>query len=157
MSDTGAVDTTEKPPEAGLVPPPPAPTVSDFTVYDTNGKAVKLSDYFGKPIVLNFFASWCGPCRTEMPAFQTKYNELSSEIHFLFVSLDESFADAKNYVSKQGFSIPILHDRYGNAAAAYDVESIPSTFFINADGDLVAYAIGALSFASLELAISRIR
>ena len=150
-------DFIQKPPEAELVPPPTAPTVQDFTVYDVNGKAVKLSDYFGKPIVLNFFASWCGPCRTEMPAFQAKYLELRSEIHFLFVSIDESFADAKKYVNLQGFSFPIFHDRNGSAASTYKVTSIPSSFFINKDGVLVAYAVGALSYASLETAISRIR
>ncbi len=155
--NTSGGDWTEKPPEANPIPSPPAPAVSDFTVYDVNGKAVKLSEYFGKPIVLNFFASWCGPCRTEMPAFQAQYLALRSEINFVFVSIDESFADAKKYVNLQGFSFPILHDRSGSAAAAYKVTSIPSSFFINKDGELVAYAVGALSYASLEMAISRIR
>ena len=54
-----------------------AQAAPDFTAYDAEGNAVKLSDYFGKPLVLNFWASWCGPCKSEMPEFQAKYEELS--------------------------------------------------------------------------------
>ena len=61
-------------------------TAPDFTVYDASGNPVKLSDYFGKPIVLNFWASWCGPCQMEMPDFQEKYEALDGQVQFLMIN-----------------------------------------------------------------------
>ena len=126
-------------------------------MYDASGKAVKLSDYFGKPIVLNFFASWCGPCRSEMPAFQSQYELLGNEIAFVFVSVDNTMADAKRFVDGQGYTFPILHDAAGSASAAYAVRSIPATFFIDRNGTLVAQAVGALSHADLVTGIGYIK
>ena len=133
------------------------PSVPDFTVYDVEGNAVKLSDYFGKPIVLNFFASWCGPCRSEMPAFQAEYNANGDEIVFLFVSLDDTMQDAKDFIDRQGYTFPILHDTNGSAAIAYGVRSIPTTVFISREGHLAAKAVGALSASNLALGIEKIK
>ncbi len=133
------------------------PSVPDFTVYDVSGKAVKLSDYFGKPIVLNFFASWCGPCRSEMPAFQAEYNANGDEIVFLFVSLDDTMQDAKDFIDRQGYTFPILHDTNGSAAIAYGVRSFPTTVFISREGHLVAKAVGALNASNLALGIEKIK
>lgn len=155
--DTVPNDQEQKPPEALPAPPAAQPTVKDFTVYDESGKAVKLSEHFGRPIVINFFASWCGPCRSEMPYFQTHYIANRSEVDFLFISLDDTMAAAKKFVSGQGYTFPILHDRLGSAAAAYDVGAIPATYFINAEGELVAWAVGALSYADLSRAIEKIK
>ncbi len=143
----------EDPPEEPQI----LPSVPDFTVYDEEGNAVKLSDYFGNPIVLNFFASWCGPCRSEMPAFQTEYDSNREEIVFLFVSVDDTMADAKRFVDEQGYTFPILHDRSNSAAIAYAIRSIPATFFISREGNLVAQAVGALSHADLALGIQKIK
>ena len=133
------------------------PSVPDFTVYDVEGNAVKLSDYFGKPIVLNFFASWCGPCRSEMPAFQAEYNANGDEIVFLFVSLDDTMQDAKDFIDRQGYTFPILHDTNGSAAIAYGVRSFPTTVFISREGHLAAKAVGALSASNLALGIEKIK
>lgn len=147
---------TQTPPAQTPVQPI-VPSVPDFTVYDANGAAVKLSDYFGKPIVLNFFASWCGPCRSEMPAFQAQYEALHSEIAFVFVSVDSTYADAKRFVEGKGYTFPILHDAKGSASAAYAVRSIPATFFIDRNGTLAAQAVGALSRADLQNGIDQIK
>ncbi len=154
--DTGS-DQTQKPPEALPVTPPSAPTVKDFTVYDKNGKAVKLSDHFGKPIVLNFFASWCQPCRNEMPYFQSQYVANREEVTFLFISLDNSLSEAEKYLKKQGYTFPILHDRTGSASVAFKVTTIPATFFIGRDGNLVSFAVGTLKYSDLVLGISGIK
>ena len=86
----------------------------DFTVYDAEGREVRLSDYFGKPIVLNFWASWCGPCKMEMPDFQEKYLELEGEVHFLMVNMTdgarETVETATAFLAESGFTFPVLFD-----------------------------------------------
>ena len=121
----------------------------DFTVVDADGTEHKLSDFFGKPIVLNFWASWCGPCKSEMPDFDEVYGEYKEEIHFLMVNLtdghQETIQSAKEYVEEQGYSFPVYYDTKSEAMMAYYAYSIPQTFFINTEGELVAYAQSAIS------------
>ena len=83
----------------------------DFTVYDGSGSAVQLSDYFGKPIVLNFWASWCGPCKSEMPDFDDAYAQQGEEIQFLMVNSTigrETQEKARSYVEEEGYAYGII-------------------------------------------------
>ena len=111
----------------------------DFKMYDVNGSEVKLSDFFGKPIVLNFWASWCGPCQSEMPAFNEVYNEYKDKIHFVMVSIDDTMKDAKKFITDNGYSLPVYHDTDYEGSAAYGVSAIPLTYFIDKNGYLTAY------------------
>ncbi len=124
-------------------------TVPDFTVLDMDGNTVSLSDYFGKPIVLNFWATWCGPCKSELPAFDSAYAEYSDEITFLMVNLTDGVQDTvdgtKSFAEKNGYTFPIYFDTEYSAATAYGVRSIPMTVFVQADGSLLDYSIGAIS------------
>jgi len=135
----------------------PAP---DFTVTDRNGKSVSLSDYFGKPIVLNFWASWCPPCKSEMPEFQAAYEKYGSDIQFLMVNMTdgerETVNSAKDFISENGYSFPLFFDTEYEAAIAYSASSLPATYFIDSDGNLKAYAIGALDAENLQRGISKI-
>lgn len=121
----------------------------DFTVVDGEGNEHKLSDFFGKPIVLNFWASWCGPCKSEMPDFDEVYGEYKEEIHFLMVNLTDGYQEtiesAKTFIEEQGYSFPVYYDTNLEAMMAYSAYSIPMTFFINAEGEVVAYAKSAIS------------
>ena len=121
----------------------------DFTVVDAEGNEHKLSDFEGKPVILNFWASWCGPCKSEMPDFEEVYLEYKDRLHFLMVNLtdghQETIASAQQLITEKGYTFPVYFDTKLEAANAYYVYSIPQTFFIDKDGNLVAYAQSAIS------------
>ncbi len=132
--------------------------VPDFTVYDREGNEVQLSDFRGKPIILNFWASWCGPCKSEMPDFEELYQEYGEDIHFLMINMTDGYQEtvesAGQFLEKSQYTFPVYFDLDYEAAVAYGVTSLPTTFFIDAEGYGVAYGIGAMTRDKLLLGIS---
>lgn len=132
----------------------------DFTVYDADGNEKKLSDYFGKPIVLNFWASWCPPCKNEMPHFEKLYGEVGEDITFLMVdSVDgqrETVETGKAFIESSGYTFPVLYDSDMDAAYTYGVSSLPTTYFIDKDGYLVTRGKGQLDEETLRRGIAMI-
>ena len=149
-SETAAEETAA--PEPALAP--------DFTVYDRDGNEVQLSDYTGKPIVLNFWASWCGPCQMEMPDFHEKYLELGQDVHFLMVNMTdgsrETVDSASAFVDKNAYDFPVFYDTAVDAAMTYGVYSLPTTYFINAKGHAIAQATGSINAETLQRGIDMI-
>ena len=132
----------------------PAP---DFTVYDLDGKTHKLSDFKGKPVVLNFWASWCGPCKNEMPDFDEAFAKYGQDIHFLMVNLTDGYQEtvetASKFVAENSYRFPVYYDTDVDAASVYGVSAVPVTYFIDASGNLVAMGQGMLSAESLQKGI----
>jgi len=132
----------------------------DFTVVDIEGNSYRLSDLRGKPVVLNFWASWCPPCRQEMPEFDRAHRELGGEIMFMMVNLTsrrETEDIASKFVQDNGYGFPVYFDTQGQAANAYHVSGIPATFFIDREGRVVSSQAGALNWAALMRGIEGIR
>ena len=152
-------ETTAKPKESD-VPKDEADRAMDFTAYDREGNAVALSDMLGKPVVMNFWASWCPPCREEMPAFEKVYAELGADVQFMMVDMvdgwGETAEEGMEYVDEQGFTFPVYFDTDMDAALTYGVRSIPMTFFIDAEGYIVTSATGAIGEESLRAGIALI-
>ena len=128
----------------------------DFTVLDASGNPVRLSDMRGKPVVLNFWASWCPPCKAEMPDFDMVYRELGDEVVFMMVNVWDTQSDAEAIINLMGYSFPVYYDFGESAVAAYGIDSIPQTYFIDKWGGFVAYGVGALSEDELRYGISMI-
>lgn len=126
----------------------------DFTVYDAEGTEVNLFDYAGKPIVVNFWASWCNPCLGELPAFEKAYEKYSGRVNFLMINLTDGYRDTvekvSDFVTKKGYQFPVFYDTKMNAASVYGVSSIPATLFIDEEGFIVAGITGAMNIVSLE-------
>ena len=133
----------------------------DFTALDSEGNSVQLSDYLGTPVILNFWASWCSPCKSEMPDFDAAYQQYGDEIQFMMVNMtdggQETLESAKDFIAESGYSFPVFFDTEYSAAMAYGVSSIPATYFVNAEGNLVAYGIGPLVLEALETGIGMLQ
>ena len=136
----------------------PAP---DFFLRTLNGRSVRLSDYRGKTVVLNFWASWCPPCRREMPDFQTLWEERGpsgpDDIVILAVNLlpEDTIAAAEGFVDEFGLTFPILLDTSrGEVARPYGVQALPATFFIDRDGIVRTTALGSVFGHLLEVGVA---
>ena len=132
----------------------------DFTVYDLEGNEVHLTDFFGKPIIVNFWASWCGPCKMEMPDFDVAYNTYKDDIVFLMVNMTdgsrETIEVASEFIANSGYTFPVYYDTQYSAAITYSVASLPTSYFLNEKGELVAHAKGAIDAETLQRGIDMI-
>ena len=117
----------------------------DFTLQDINGKNVSLSDFRGKTVVLNFWATWCIPCQSETPFFEAVHNERAGEdLVILAIDIKENPATVKSFANAEGMSFPILLDTEAKVAQKYCLPSaIPITIFINSEGIIKARKVGA--------------
>lgn len=132
----------------------------DFPFWDGKENEYWLSDFVGKPTVVNFWASWCAPCKVEMPQFQEAYETYGEDVNFLMVNLTAYMGDTREkadaVIEEGGYTFPVYYDTSGKGVDTYGIRGIPLTLFIDADGRLVAYANASLSSEALATGLSRI-
>ncbi len=138
-----------------LQPGEPAP---DFQFQNPEGQATSLSDLRGKAVLVNFWATWCGPCAYEMPYIQQIYDEWSGkELVLLAINLGESSDKVTSFVESYSISFPVLLDTNQDAARCYNILYIPSTFFIDRDGIIQDIEVGAFeSKEEIESSLSKL-
>lgn len=142
QANTGARDTK---PEVGFMAP-------DFTLTNEAGEEVNLNQLKGKPVFINFWASWCPPCKQEMPYIQEAYEKYSDQVVFLGVNITISDIkeDAIAFMKSNQYEMPILFDYKGDVTDLYRSNTIPTSYFINKDGMIKAKHIGAMTFDQIE-------
>lgn len=118
------------------------------------GEPVRLADYRGRPVVVNFWASWCVPCRREMPAFQAVSKRMRGRVAFIGVNHQDSRKGGLALLAETGVTYPAGYDPDGAVAKAYGLIGMPSTIFVSADGEIVGRRTGGLTAAELERAIT---
>jgi peroxiredoxin len=129
-------------------PPEEAET---FTLKTLKGGMASLEDYRGKLIFLNFWATWCPPCRAEMPSMQRLWEEFKEEdFVILAINIQEEIKLVSSFMNERGFSFPVLLDEKGEVARSYGISGIPATFFLNPDGEIIGKAVGARDWAGEE-------
>ncbi len=133
----------------------PAPEVGrlapDFTLGDLEGNQVSLSDFRGKTVFINFWATWCPPCRAEMPEMEAVYQEYKDKgVVVIGVDISEPESTVRQYIQRGGFSWIIVLDSTGEVAANYKITSIPTSFFIDGEGVIRVVNIGAMTKRVME-------
>lgn len=148
--ETGVIDRDLRP-EVGQ----PAP---DFALANARApdRIVRLSDFRGRPVVLNWFATWCGPCRAEIPDFKAAYEVLGGAVVFLGVNLEESAGDAVGMLGEYGATYPALLDEEGAVALHYRLPGMPTTFFIDAEGVVRAWGAGLIVEETLVAELAKL-
>jgi len=132
----------------------------DFTVQDESGSDITLESKIGKPLVINFWASWCPPCKSEMPDFQEVYLEKGEDVTFMMINMTdggrETLETAKSFIEDQEYTFPVYFDNQQSAAQAYGISSIPTTIFIDSAGRIIAGSTGAIDQETLRKGIDMI-
>ena len=130
----------------------------DFQLDNLDGKPVALSDLKGKPVLLNFWATWCPPCRDEMPYIQEIYEEWSGKgLELLAVNMGDSSSKVKRFLENYNLSFPVLLDTKQTVAQKYNIRGIPATFFIDENGIIQVVKVGAfVDKQEIEKSLSQI-
>ena len=151
---TQTAEETEQPETPKVIP------ATDFTVEDRNTNNVSLSSFKGKPVVANFWATWCGPCKSELPAFEKAYKTYGDKVEFMMVNLTdgqrETVPKVNEFIGENGYTFPVYYDTKYSASAAYGISSIPATLFVDADGNVFDGRLGAMSEDTLFKLIDRL-
>lgn len=130
----------------------------DFTLVDLNGKEVSLSDFKGKKVFLNFWVTWCPPCKAEMPEIEKVYQETKdSDLVILAVEIGESKNTVSTFISDNDYNFKVLLDQDETAAASYGFSAIPTSYFIDEKGNIVDKRTGGMSYDEMKEYIEKLK
>jgi cytochrome c biogenesis protein CcmG/thiol:disulfide interchange protein DsbE len=139
---------------AAPVAPVAAPAFSLPLLGDESGRQVALSKYRGQPLVVNFFASWCEPCKTETPLLATFYRTDKRKVALVGLDENDTLDNATSFTRADGVSYPVGWDPHFAVASAFGVNALPQTFFLNARHQIVDRIFGPVTLASLHKGIA---
>ncbi len=126
-----------------------AASMPDFSVKDEKGKLINLRKLKGKKVFVNLWATWCGPCRREMPSINNLYKKVNGKAEFIMLSLDDDFNKALSYKANQSFALPMYYPG-GNLPPLFQVEGIPATFVFDEKGELIKRFEGSMNYDTDE-------
>jgi peroxiredoxin len=124
----------------------------EFSLQNLAGREISLGSFRGKVVFLNFWATWCGPCRAEIPSMQLLYSELEDRgFTIVAVNSQEAADQVRSFVNEAGMSFPVLLDSTGRIGAAYSVRAIPTTYVIDPSGAIRGRMVGTRDWYSPEI------
>lgn len=130
----------------------------DFEVTDLNGEVHRLSDYKGQGVFLNFWGTWCEPCEREFPAIERQYKNFETQgVQVLALNIDQTNLEVKNYVKNMGMTFPVAIDRSKSVMTAYNVNILPASILINADGVIEKIITGEMSESQIVAHLESIK
>lgn len=150
QASVGGVETAAAPSSSNEEPVAAGPKAANFKLESLGGAMVTLDQFAGKVVFLNIWATWCGPCREEMPSMETLYNEFMGNKDFVMLAVSQ---DVKGrtavapYVAKNGYHFTVLLDPENKVGSLYDVSGVPETFIIDRKGRIVAHHMGGFDWS----------
>lgn len=134
----------------------------DFSVKSLAGDNISLADYAGQPLVINFAASWCGPCEIEAPTIEKMYQKYKDRVGFIGIAVRDQEEDQRAFAQRHGLSFPIGLDPDGKVVYTYqkagkvNLSGIPTTFFVDKEGNIAAFFIGPISERTFDQKVETI-
>jgi len=117
----------------------------DFTLPLLGGGNAALSSYRGKVVILNFWATWCPPCRVEMPSMETLYQRFNAQgLEILAVDIGESASTVQQFIRRAGYTFPVMLDSANRVSSVYGIEAIPTTYIIDREGKIIGRVVGSI-------------
>ncbi len=132
----------------------PAP---DFTLQSADGNTVRLSDFKGKPVLINFWATWCQPCREEMPALEELYEQYRDQgLVILAVDMEEDLRLVRRWIDQGGYTFTFVLDSEGEQVKRYNINASPTSYFVGRDGVIRDLKLGALSRDEMKAKVEKL-
>jgi len=154
---TDVADTTQSTPQRSTEQPDPGEAVvgaiaPDFTLVDIRGdEQISLSQFDGQPVMLNFWATWCPPCRKEMPLLQDAYEEYQDDgLMILTIAVSDKANNVLDFSDQHDLTFPLLIDKKDRVAVQYKVMGIPTSYFIDSNGVIASVQVGDLTAPALD-------